>query len=109
MSNGTQDRNLLVGILALQMDFISQSQLILGMQKWLLDKSEQLEDLLMHQGAITEEKRDFLRSIAQQHMKLYNQDAGQRLASLSSISSARRHLECLGDEDIILAHLLLAF
>ncbi len=100
MSNGTQDRNLLVGILALQMDFISQSQLILGMQKWLLDKSGQLEDLLMHQGAITEEKRDFLRSIAQQHMKLYNQDAGKSLASLSSISSARRHLECLGDEDI---------
>jgi eukaryotic-like serine/threonine-protein kinase len=38
----TTDRNLLFGILALQMDFISRDQLIAAMNAWVLDKSKSL-------------------------------------------------------------------
>jgi hypothetical protein len=36
------DRNLLFGILALQMDFISRDQLVAGMNAWVLDKTQPL-------------------------------------------------------------------
>jgi hypothetical protein len=38
MSAAAADRNLLFGILALQMDFISRDALIQGMNAWVLDK-----------------------------------------------------------------------
>jgi hypothetical protein len=37
------DRNLLFGILALQMDFIGRDALIAAMNAWVLDKSKPLE------------------------------------------------------------------
>ena len=47
------DRNLLFGILALQMDFISRDQLIAGMQAWALDKSKPFGEILSTQKALT--------------------------------------------------------
>ena len=40
------DRNLLFGILALQMDFVAKSDLLEGMQAWLLNKDKTLGELL---------------------------------------------------------------
>ena len=40
------DRNLLFGILALQMDFISRDQLVRAMNAWVLDKKKPLAALL---------------------------------------------------------------
>jgi hypothetical protein len=39
------DRNLLFGILALQMDFISRDGLIAAINAWVLDKAKTLADL----------------------------------------------------------------
>ena len=39
MSQSAADRNLLFGILALQMDFISRDQLIEALHAWVLAKS----------------------------------------------------------------------
>ena len=44
------DRNLLFGILALQMDFISRDAVIAGMHAWVLDKTR-LCDILVEQNA----------------------------------------------------------
>ena len=40
--NPAADLNLLFGILALQMDFISRDQLVAAMHAWVLDKSKAL-------------------------------------------------------------------
>src|SRR5450432_1785558 len=42
MPKSTTDRNLLFGILALQMDFISRDALIVAMNAWVLEKSKPL-------------------------------------------------------------------
>src|SRR5262245_1143257 len=47
------DRNLLFGILALQMDFINRDQLIAAMNAWVLDKAQPLGQILCAQGALT--------------------------------------------------------
>ena len=44
------DRNLLWGILALQMEFISRDALIGAMNAWALEKHRDLEDLLVDRG-----------------------------------------------------------
>ena len=46
------DRNLLFGILALQMDFISRDSLVAAMNAWVLDKARPLGQVLLEQGAL---------------------------------------------------------
>jgi eukaryotic-like serine/threonine-protein kinase len=43
----TADRNLLLGILALQTDFITRDALIAAMNAWALERHRPLEDLLV--------------------------------------------------------------
>ena len=48
------DRNLLYGILALQMDFISRDALIAAMNAWVLDKTKPLGQILHEHGQLQE-------------------------------------------------------
>ena len=45
------DRNLLFGILALQMELIDRDQLVDGMHRWVTDKNRDLGDVLVAAGA----------------------------------------------------------
>lgn len=49
MSDSRVDRNLLFGILSLQMDFISRDALISAMNAWVLEKSKPLGQILLEQ------------------------------------------------------------
>ena len=46
------DRNLLFGVLALQMDFIGRDDLIRGMNAWAIDKARPLGRILLEQGSL---------------------------------------------------------
>ena len=50
MSEISADRNLLFGILALQMDFVSRDALIAAMNAWVLDKEQPLGAILVRKG-----------------------------------------------------------
>jgi hypothetical protein len=49
MAHSNADRNLLFGILALQMDFISRDALVAAMNAWVLEKSKPLGEFLREQ------------------------------------------------------------
>ena len=100
MSKGSTDRNLLVGILALQMEFIDQVKLINAMQAWIFQKPTNLEDLLHQQQAINQETREFLTAMAEKHIQLHDNDAGKSIAGLSSASSVRKRLHALNDSEV---------
>jgi hypothetical protein len=57
MANAASDRNLLFGILALQMDFISRDQLIQAMNAWVLAKDKPLGQILQDQNALPERRK----------------------------------------------------
>jgi hypothetical protein len=59
----TADRILLLGILALQTDFITRDALIAAMLAWSVAKHRPLEDILVDQGALEPAYRDLLRSM----------------------------------------------
>jgi serine/threonine protein kinase/tetratricopeptide (TPR) repeat protein len=94
------DRNLLFGILALQMDFISRDRLVAGMHAWVLDKGKPLGRILVEQGALRDDLHAALEVMVQKHVEMHGNDAQKSLASLSSADAARRDLQQIADGDV---------
>ncbi|MGO9469647.1 MAG: tetratricopeptide repeat protein [Isosphaeraceae bacterium] len=100
MSGAGADRNLLLGLIALQMDFISRDALIAAMQAWGLNKAAPLSQILHDQGALTAARRSLLEALCDEHLKLHEQDATKSLAALSSIDSVREELSRIAGPDL---------
>lgn len=95
------DRNLLVGILALQMDFVDRGQLITAMNAWVLDKSKPLEVIFETQGALDEETQELLCDLVRKHLEKHNNEADKSLASVSSVPSpVHEELRAIGDATV---------
>jgi serine/threonine protein kinase len=94
------DRNLLFGILALQMDFISRDALIAAMHAWVLDKAKPLGQILQEQGHLDPEHLSLLEALVEAHLRAHHNDPQQSLASLSSASSVRQELSSVADDDL---------
>jgi serine/threonine protein kinase len=101
------DRNLLFGILALQLDFVPRDALIQAMNAWVLDKSRGLGQILIDQGALSSDRHALLEALVQEHLKQHSNDAEKSLAALSSVGSVRDQLQNLKDPELgeTLAHL----
>jgi hypothetical protein len=89
MPTANGDRNLLFGILALQMDFIVRDALVRAMNAWVLDKAKPLSQILVEQGALSASRRALLEPLVQEHIQQHGDDAGKSLAAVSSVGSAR--------------------
>ena len=58
MSSASSDCNLLFGILALQVNFITRDALVKGMNAWVLEKHRSLGEILVEQGALHQWRRN---------------------------------------------------
>ncbi len=68
------DRNLLFGILALQMDFIGREALIAGMNAWVFEKDKPLGAILAGQGALAADKHSLLEELVRAHVRQHADD-----------------------------------
>jgi eukaryotic-like serine/threonine-protein kinase len=94
------DRNLLFGILALQMDFISRDQLVAAMNTWVLAKSRPLGAILIEQQALGQTEHALLDALVEKHLERHGNDPEKSLAALNSAGSAREALERVADPDV---------
>ena len=94
------DRNLLFGILALQMDFVSRDALIAAMNAWVLDKAKPLGQILVEQGALDAGNRAWLEAGVERHLEMHGNDPQQSLAAVSSLRSVRQDLQQIADADV---------
>src|SRR5262249_53581285 len=97
------DRNLLFGILALQMDFIGRNALIAAMGAWVLDKAKSLGEILQTQGALAGDERAGLDSLVEKHLCKHGGGPGRSLvavASAGATGSVREELRRLVDPDL---------
>jgi serine/threonine protein kinase/tetratricopeptide (TPR) repeat protein len=94
------DRNLLFGILALQMDFIGRDALIAAMHAWVLDKAKPLGQLLIEQGALRPDNRDLLDTLVTRHLEMHGNNVEKSLAVLTIQTPLQRDLQSLGDGDV---------
>jgi hypothetical protein len=69
MSAAHSDRNLLYGILALQMDFISREQFVEAMHAWVLHKDRPLGEILCQQGALLVQDHHLLEQMVNRHLQ----------------------------------------
>jgi serine/threonine protein kinase/Flp pilus assembly protein TadD len=100
MSPHSADRNLLLGIIALQMDFISRDALIAAIHAWVLNKGTSLSQILVDQGALTAMRRSVLDALVDEHVKLHDGDPQKSLAALRPNSSVRQDLSQIVDPDL---------
>jgi serine/threonine-protein kinase len=96
----TADRNLLVGILAVQLDFITRDQLIAAMNVWVLNKSRTLDEILREQDALGDDTHELLKALVRKHLQLHDDDPQKSLGSLSTIGALRKDLKSIADPEI---------
>ncbi len=100
MSHGDTDRNLLFGVLALQMDFISRDALIAAMNAWVLEKSRPLSRILVDRGDLDPDDCALLEPLVAKHVERHGGDPERSLESLTSVSWLRRDLAATADPDV---------
>jgi WD40 repeat protein len=94
------DLNLLFGILALQMDFITRDQLVAAMNAWVLRKATPLGQILVEQGALSDSRRSLLEPLVSEHVRQNGGDTARSLAALGSVDTACKSLEAVADPDV---------
>lgn len=99
MPPASADRNLLFGILALQMDFLSRDQLIEAMNAWVLDKQRPLGDILVHKGWLKPARRQLLDGLVEEHAAEHG-GVTQSLISVSLDPAGAAALGGVPDADV---------
>jgi eukaryotic-like serine/threonine-protein kinase len=100
MAQTASDRNLLFGVIALQMDFISRDALIAAMHAWALEKDKPLSLILLGQGALAEEERCLLESMVHLHLKRHGHDVQRSLSALRPAESLKQDLSQVADAEL---------
>jgi serine/threonine-protein kinase len=93
------DRNLLFGILALQADFIDNSQFARACGQWAADKDRHLADILVECGWLKPQDRSLVVLLVQRKLQKHEGDAQASLAEVTS-DRVRQSLASLADTGI---------
>ena len=94
------DRNLLFGILAVQMDFVTPDALIAAMSAWVLEKAKPLGRILLDRRALTEDEHQLLEALVAKHLQKHGGDPARSLAAVDSVGSVREQLVRIADPDL---------
>ncbi len=100
MSDTSADRNLLFGVLAVQLDFVSSDDLIAATSRWVLDKEQLLSEIFVQQGALSEDESQLIDGVVQKHLQRNNGDPRQSLQSIEAFDAIRSTLANLDDEEL---------
>jgi eukaryotic-like serine/threonine-protein kinase len=100
-------RDLLFGMLALQIGLIEQGQLTAAFQGWVRDKGRPLAEHLVSRGDLDDDDRVAVEALVERHLKKNDGDPQKSLAAVNAGRSTRESLAGLGDAEIeaSIAHL----
>jgi len=93
-------RNLLFGLLALQVGLIDQARLVAAFQAWTLDKSRPVADYLIALGHLDAADRAAVEVLVTHHLKKNGSSALQSLAAIPAGRSTRERLAGMGDPEV---------
>ena len=95
------DRDLLFGLIALQVGIIDQAQLVAAFQAWVRDKKRPLADHLADRGGPDSEGRAAVEAMVALHIKTHGSDVEKSLAKLYAGRSTRESLANVDDRDFL--------
>jgi tetratricopeptide (TPR) repeat protein/tRNA A-37 threonylcarbamoyl transferase component Bud32 len=93
------DRNLLFGILAVQMNFVSSEQAAEGMQEWLHDKQVPLGRILVDRGALHAVDRALLDQLVDRQVERHTGELSRTIQSTRAAAELCSHLADVSDEE----------
>ena len=93
------DRNLLVGILALQHGLIDRDTLVEAMQAWLHDREQPLEQFIRDRGRLKPEEEQLLEALVSTHLRRHGDEPGQGSDGSNRAGSVREVLGRIADTD----------
>src|SRR6516162_8675971 len=94
------DRNLLFGILAVQLDFVARDALIAAMHAWVLERSKPLGRILVEQRALSPTRQSLLEQLVDEHQAAHDGDAEKSLAALEGVAAVRDDLRHVADSEL---------
>jgi serine/threonine-protein kinase len=94
------ERNLLFGLLALQIGLIDQGQLVAAFQAWTRDKSRALADHLAGRGDLDADDRSAVEALVARHIKKHGGDVERSLGAIPVGRSTRESLAQVGDFEV---------
>jgi serine/threonine-protein kinase len=94
------NRDLLLGLLALQNGLISRDQLVTAFALWTASEKSPMADILVDQGALTTPQRALLEALVEAHLKLHGGDTEKSLAALDVSRSTRESLAVAGGPEV---------
>jgi serine/threonine-protein kinase len=94
------DRDLLFGLLALQVGLIDQGQLVAAFQAWTRNKGRPLAEHLVARGDLDADQRAGVDAMVALHLKKNGGDAARSLAAIPAGRSTRESLARIGDTDV---------
>src|SRR5262249_42911236 len=94
------DRNLIFGLLALQMDFVTREQLLEAMHACMVQKQTPRGEILSRGGVLEEDDRADLERLVERHIRRHGGQPQASLAALRVEPGLRRDLGRLDDADV---------
>src|SRR3954462_10731325 len=94
------DRNLLFGILAVQMNFVARDALIAAMHAWVLERSQPLGRILVEQQALSAARHDLAEQLATEHRAAHDGNAEKTLAAGGGVGPIRDDLQHINDPEL---------
>src|SRR6476646_11784128 len=95
------DRNLLFGILAVQMNFVGRDALIAAMHAWVLERSKSLGRILVEQQALSPMRHSLLEQLVDEHLAAHGGDSEKSLAATDGLDVIRGELERVADPELL--------
>src|SRR4051794_24828067 len=90
-------RDLLLGLLALQNDFIDRDALLAAFNTWVADRSRGLGQILLKRGALSPGRHTLLQALVAEHIRLHGDDTRRSLRALGPIGPVRDDLSRVAD------------
>ena len=94
------ERNMLFGMLAAQLDFISQGQFLTAVAAWRRQSSKPLIEILRDQDSLTDKDLLLLNDLVEAHVKRHHNDVTKSLATLTLPHTVRDELSKATDTEI---------
>src|SRR5262249_2070589 len=108
MAEAHADRNLLFGLLAVQMSFVGREALIEAMNASARDRSQPLAAILVDRGALSARRRRLLEELVDEHVRSHDDNPIMSLASVESAGSVRASIAARVDDPQVRASLVAA-
>ncbi len=94
------DRNLLTGMIALQLEFINRDELLVALRKWVSDKEQSLAQILRDQQQISADEHAQLEALVGEHLQRHDVALENDPLADGSIESIRQIVQEMNNPEL---------